>query len=683
MSSLGRRMPARRLAGALVVAGALMAAAVPQAQAAQAFTWSGAFAESGVDGTLHHQRKLAVEHSTGNVLRTDVVGDQILVYAPNATSADLLTSFGSGQLSDPYGIAVDQATGAVYVSDAGNDRIARYVSDGAPVPTYTLDATYTSPAQGAAAGEIGSFAAPLAVDPATGDLLVADPADDLVQRYSAAGAFLGSFDGTGSSGAFTGLQDLAVDSTGDVVVVDSDGGDPADGAVSRVERFSSAGVWEATIGPVGGAANVAIRPFDDDVVVSGNQDAVNRDQTPTVFVFDADGSAEVVFGTSPVAFSTISGLAIDDGADGRLYVATDTSRGAYPGQYGNVSVQVFDAPIPPEPPTVEPPAASATNVRPWTATLEGSIDPGGAETTYHFEYGTTDAYGSQTAPASAGTGFNAVRVSADLVDLEPSTTYHFRIVADNGVGGGPVQGADRTFTTPDPPATLTILEPTGVGLTTATFSGYADTYGFAGSYRFSVVQLDGGFRWSSPQTALAAGEGYRPVGAALDGLSPGSTYAVQLFVTTSGGTVSTGRREFTTAGLPPSGFANPQPPVQPSGDACPDPRLSPRDGCEPPPATAPKAPSNRFTATLGKGRTLKVAVPGKGTIRVRGSGVRGVVKRPAGKRTVTIALRLTRAGRAQLAKSKSGKLRRQIAIAYRPAGGSARSITRTVTFAGR
>jgi hypothetical protein len=87
----------------------------------------------------------------------------------------------------------------------------------------------------------------------------------------------------------------------------------------------------------------------------------------------------------------------------------------------------------------------ATAVTSTTATVTGSVNSGKEQTTYHFEYGTTTAYGTSTPDASAGKGNKTTNVSADLATLTPSTVYHYRLVATNA--SGTVPGADMTFTT--------------------------------------------------------------------------------------------------------------------------------------------------------------------------------------------------------------------------------------------
>jgi hypothetical protein len=83
-----------------------------------------------------------------------------------------------------------------------------------------------------------------------------------------------------------------------------------------------------------------------------------------------------------------------------------------------------------------------------TATLTGTVDPNGEVRGYHFEYGTTTAYGTSTPTAASGNGADPQTVTADLTGLAPATTYHFRLVAD----GAPVPGLDRSFRTAASPA---------------------------------------------------------------------------------------------------------------------------------------------------------------------------------------------------------------------------------------
>jgi PKD repeat protein len=87
------------------------------------------------------------------------------------------------------------------------------------------------------------------------------------------------------------------------------------------------------------------------------------------------------------------------------------------------------------------------------ATVGGRVGPNGIRTIYHFEYGRSAAYGHSSPSVTAGAGAAPVLVSATLGSLQPSTTYHYRLVASSA--GGTVVGADLRFKTsvrpPSPP----------------------------------------------------------------------------------------------------------------------------------------------------------------------------------------------------------------------------------------
>src|SRR5204863_7320497 len=94
----------------------------------------------------------------------------------------------------------------------------------------------------------------------------------------------------------------------------------------------------------------------------------------------------------------------------------------------------------------------ASGIAPTAASVNGTVNPNEAPTTYHFEYGTTSAYGTKTADSSVGAGSTPQPVPAALPGLAPTTTYHYRLVGTNAYGT--VAGGDKSFTTtaqPPPP----------------------------------------------------------------------------------------------------------------------------------------------------------------------------------------------------------------------------------------
>jgi hypothetical protein len=86
-----------------------------------------------------------------------------------------------------------------------------------------------------------------------------------------------------------------------------------------------------------------------------------------------------------------------------------------------------------------------------TARLDSRVSPSRAPATYHFEYGEQGPCDSNpctaTDPQSAGSGNVFMLVSQQIEGLQPNTTYHYRVVADNGNPAGPTFGEDMTMTT--------------------------------------------------------------------------------------------------------------------------------------------------------------------------------------------------------------------------------------------
>jgi hypothetical protein len=98
-----------------------------------------------------------------------------------------------------------------------------------------------------------------------------------------------------------------------------------------------------------------------------------------------------------------------------------------------------------------PVTGSVTDLTPVGATLNGTVDPKGQETSAYFEYGTTKKYGKKTTPGSVGAGTGPVAADAAVSGLKSNTTYHFRIVGTST--GGTEFGKDKTFKTASPTST--------------------------------------------------------------------------------------------------------------------------------------------------------------------------------------------------------------------------------------
>ena len=103
--------------------------------------------------------------------------------------------------------------------------------------------------------------------------------------------------------------------------------------------------------------------------------------------------------------------------------------------------------------TKGPPVISADHLASATdteATLEAFVNPEGFSTTCSFEYGSDPSYGQSTPEQLVGTDRVEHLVVANIVDLAPGVTYHWRIVCVNGSGA--TEGGDRVFSTFQVPA---------------------------------------------------------------------------------------------------------------------------------------------------------------------------------------------------------------------------------------
>ncbi|HEY5288357.1 MAG TPA: hypothetical protein VIJ50_14775 [Solirubrobacteraceae bacterium] len=132
---------------------------------------------------------------------------------------------------------------------------------------------------------------------------------------------------------------------------------------------------------------------------------------------------------------------------------TSTACATQGGQETAGSEETFTTPLYTPPPTLS--TGSVRAVSQNAAIVTGTVDPDGSRTSYQFQVGIDTSYGVQVF-GEAGEGTELQSVSLELRTLQPGTTYHYRLVANNT--GGTTYGADATFTTPIFP-TSTILPP--------------------------------------------------------------------------------------------------------------------------------------------------------------------------------------------------------------------------------
>ena len=193
-------------------------------------------------------------------------------------------------------------------------------------------------------------------------------------------------------------------------------------------------------------------------------------------------------------------------------------------------------------------STESSNITPTTASLTADLDPNFAPTIYRFEYGTDASYGSETLPSeSIGADGAYHSVSSEIIELQPATTYHFRVVAlnFNGVTDGP----DQIFTTSDVP-TIDESAVSGVTSASATVSAlihpgfrattYHVEYGSTATYGSSTAE-------SMP---VGSDNASHLVSTTIYGLSPEATYHYRVVATNSIGATDGPDQTFTTAAAP-------------------------------------------------------------------------------------------------------------------------------------
>ncbi len=388
-----------------------------------------------------------------------------------------------GSPKDLCGVAVD-SEGEIWVANSATSRILHYDSAGSSLPG-TIDTS----AQGKPCR--------LTFD-STDNLYVTS--EKGIHRYSAASGYTSSTSIMSFTGRGFGVNvlSIAVDRTSDHLFVATHGGncggncgggfkswvdefDPAgklldEFAVPAVPRgiaidpankhlYVSAGNQVRVIGPgyllPEATTKPATDPANDSATLNGGVVTQGVPLTDCHFeyvsleAFRLGGFSDLSSGGSvpctpaagmipldlkehPVS-ATATGLGTNAYYRFRLVTANVDGSDVTPGA-------AFASSGPPEVETTGSPIRTATS-----AQLGGRVWPVRAPAEYRFEYGTDGPCDSNPCtstefrPAGSGDAFRLI--SEQITGLEPDTTYHYRVIADNGNPDGPAVGMDMTVTT--------------------------------------------------------------------------------------------------------------------------------------------------------------------------------------------------------------------------------------------
>jgi hypothetical protein len=315
-------------------------------------------------------------------------------------------------------------------------------------------------------------------------------------------------------------------------------------------------------------------------------------------------------------------------------------------------------------------AGGASSVTSTHATLTGTINPHGVQSTYHFNYGQTSAYGASTADAN-GAGVGDQRVSLPVSGLLADTTYHVQVVAEdeNGVTR---YGADGLFRTAPAPSAVAIA-PAAVSIGSATLIGELNTFGLPGSYHFDVSSPDGSYRTSTAERAAAGNTGFERVSTPIEGLPPGETFVVRLVVSSNDSTTFSDPVTFATPALPRA-F-----PIALAGAIA--------SASNTIASAISHAPENSFsimrTSIRGSTATLSIKVPGSGKLETSSGRTLATNTTVNKAGAASMQVSLTSAATRALKKAKGHSLKVKVTVRFTPAGGKPAAKTLSVTFKGK
>jgi hypothetical protein len=471
---------------------------------------------------------IAINQATQDFYVANVGSGDVVEFNPAHEEIRTITSASAGVPGgEPFAghmnIAVDTdptsaSFGDLYVPDEHRNHVVdKLTSEG--VFICELDGS-TSPCPGAQSpaplGSVSENPEAVAVDPSTGYVYVSDKGNNVIDVFSPSGAYVNQITGTPPEPLISSPRDVKVDSHGDVYVANAAGASVLEFKPST-EPVEAGTTWTESTLSGGPVPSIAIDGNDNVyVAVESAGGAVTvTEHSPTGTVLSEFGQGLLTTGF---------GMAVNNTTNEIYYAET----------FAN-DVHLFNTLVVPTVVTAEPPTA----VTHTGAKVEGTVNPEELTiTNCFFEYGTGPLAGNGaglTVPCSEiPTGNTAVPVSANLVGLEPGTTYHYELVVQ--AEGNFENGGEKTFETP-PLVTVTTEAASGETAETATLNGKVKAGEEGATYYFEYGKGkigEGSFTNKSPEPPGALGEGEHPVSTNVTGLEPGTPYHFRLVALANG-----------------------------------------------------------------------------------------------------------------------------------------------------
>jgi hypothetical protein len=381
------------------------------------------------------------------------------------TPKEVAGKFEKEELEEFCGTAVNDRNGDLYIADGGEAAIYPFDKEGNQVFDTNKEGKRIAGAEitgkETPAGEFGSELS-IAIDQASGRMYVSDREHEAVDIFSEAGKYEGQLALPGSAELEHETGAVAVDQKTQEVYVAVQG-EPFDEEVEGafIYAFDSSGTF---LHEIHGRPSGAFPGFGEDPrrfsitstiggLAVGPEGNVYASDTPRREVFEFDTAGDYlgsITGPPTAHFHEPYGVALNGSGD--VYVIDHSeernSEGREDGAPSeNGALDEFGPAEVTGSPTIE--SESVSNLTATSATLHATVDPTGVETSYYFELCRDSSCRDVPSPPGTdiGKGELAVAVSEPATGLEPNTIYTYRLVATFGGGTSSVFGAAQSFTT--------------------------------------------------------------------------------------------------------------------------------------------------------------------------------------------------------------------------------------------
>jgi DNA-binding beta-propeller fold protein YncE len=407
---------------------------------------------------------------------------------PTHVFARSITPASECALSSPGGIAVNEATGDIYVVDRGHQRVVRFGASGECLAHFKVKV---------AEAEEGTVEnSSIAVDnnpasPSFGDVyVVANGSEpEAIQKYEAgaketANKVEGKLSAikTSEEEELFGIHGVAVDATGNLYVYQEEGVVSYDNKAPKNKFLSQTELEGGCLETLSG---FAVAPAGEAFYLAKERESRSESCVePSRVIAQYSSGGSVLKRALQSERSTGAAVDLSSENAGDVYVqdsktvATFTPTGALVDRFGQeaghelqqgtgiaidsatrevlvaeaLTGAIFLYEEPQAKPAIDSLSAQEVAGNPSAEQLSAQIDPKGSDTHYFFQYGTADCAASPAlcsdtpaVPGDLGSGFGDRSVSVALSGLKAGTDYFYRVIATNSSGSSESQSA--TFQT--------------------------------------------------------------------------------------------------------------------------------------------------------------------------------------------------------------------------------------------